>query len=127
MLINNASSLGRVPLTLLADTECEALEKALAVNVVGPFRLTKALLGALAASAREGRGARGAQHLERRRDQRLSRLGRLWREQGGAPAPDARSGARRRRPKACASCRSIRATWTRRCTRSPFPTPTRRR
>src|SRR5262245_16340182 len=28
VLINNASSLGRVPLTLLADTECEALEKA---------------------------------------------------------------------------------------------------
>ena len=27
------------------------------VNLVGPFRLTKALLGALAASAREGRGA----------------------------------------------------------------------
>jgi len=27
------------------------------VNLLGPFRLTKALLGALAASAREGRGA----------------------------------------------------------------------
>ena len=57
MLINNASSLGPVPLALLADTECEALEEALAVNVVGSFRLTKALFGALAASAREGRGA----------------------------------------------------------------------
>ena len=56
VLINSASSLGRVPLTLLADTECEALEKALAVNVLGPFRLTKALFGALAQSAREGRG-----------------------------------------------------------------------
>ncbi len=56
VLINSASSLGWVPLTLLADTECEALEKALAVNVLGPFRLTKALFGALAASAREGRG-----------------------------------------------------------------------
>jgi len=30
---------------------------ALAVNVLGPFRLTKALFGALSASAREGRGA----------------------------------------------------------------------
>ncbi|WP_034852195.1 SDR family oxidoreductase [Inquilinus limosus] len=57
VLINNASSLGPVPLALLADTECEDLEQALAVNLVGPFRLTKALLGALAASAREGRGA----------------------------------------------------------------------
>src|SRR5882724_2634270 len=56
VLINGASSLGPVPLALLADTECEALEEALAVNVVGPFRLTKALLGALTTSAREGRG-----------------------------------------------------------------------
>jgi NAD(P)-dependent dehydrogenase (short-subunit alcohol dehydrogenase family) len=57
VLVNNASSLGPVPLRLLADTECEDLELALATNVLGPFRLTKALLGALAASAREGRGA----------------------------------------------------------------------
>ena len=57
ILINNASALGPVPLALLADTECEDLEQALATNVLGPFRLTKALLGALASSAREGRGA----------------------------------------------------------------------
>ena len=57
VLVNNASSLGPVPLRLLADTECEDVELALATNVLGPFRLTKALLGALAASAREGRGA----------------------------------------------------------------------
>jgi NAD(P)-dependent dehydrogenase (short-subunit alcohol dehydrogenase family) len=57
VLINNASSLGPVPLALLADTECEELEAALATNLMGPFRLTKALLGALAASAREGRPA----------------------------------------------------------------------
>jgi NAD(P)-dependent dehydrogenase (short-subunit alcohol dehydrogenase family) len=57
VLINNASSLGPVPLVPLGDTECEGLELALAVNLVGPFRLTKALLGALAASAREGLGA----------------------------------------------------------------------
>jgi NAD(P)-dependent dehydrogenase (short-subunit alcohol dehydrogenase family) len=57
VLIHNASSLGPVPLALLADTECEALEQALAVNLVGPFRLTKALLGALGAAAREGRPA----------------------------------------------------------------------
>jgi NAD(P)-dependent dehydrogenase (short-subunit alcohol dehydrogenase family) len=56
-LINNASSLGPTPLVPLADTECEELEQALAVNLLGPFRLTKALLGALAASAREGSGA----------------------------------------------------------------------
>ena len=56
-LINNASSLGPTPLSLLADTDCEQLEEALSVNLVGPFRLTKALFGALTASAREGRGA----------------------------------------------------------------------
>ena len=54
VLINNASTLGPVPLVLLADTECEDLEAALRTNVLGPFRLTKALLGALAAAAREG-------------------------------------------------------------------------
>jgi NAD(P)-dependent dehydrogenase (short-subunit alcohol dehydrogenase family) len=57
VLINNASSLGPTPLAPLADTECEELELALAVNLLGPFRLTKALFGALAASARDGRGA----------------------------------------------------------------------
>src|SRR5688572_14608575 len=57
VLINNASRLGPTPLALLADTECEDFELALATNVLGPFRLTKALLGALAASAREGRGS----------------------------------------------------------------------
>ena len=57
VLVNNASSLGPVPLRPLADTDCEDLELALATNLVGPFRLTKALLGSLAASARSGRGA----------------------------------------------------------------------
>src|SRR5258706_29062 len=57
VLVNNASDLGPVPLALLGDTECEDVERALATNLIGPFRLTKALLGALAASAREGRGA----------------------------------------------------------------------
>jgi NAD(P)-dependent dehydrogenase (short-subunit alcohol dehydrogenase family) len=57
VLINNASALGPTPLALLGDTECEDFERAFATNVLGPFRLTKALLGALAASAREGRGA----------------------------------------------------------------------
>ena len=54
VLVNNASSLGPVPLALLADTECEDLERAFATNVLGPFRLTRALLGSLAATAREG-------------------------------------------------------------------------
>jgi NAD(P)-dependent dehydrogenase (short-subunit alcohol dehydrogenase family) len=53
VLVHNASSLGPVPLALLADTECEDFEVALATNLLGPFRLTKALLGLLASSARE--------------------------------------------------------------------------
>ena len=57
VLINGASDLGPTPLALLADTECEDFERALATNVLGPFRLTKALLGSLASSARDGTGA----------------------------------------------------------------------
>jgi NAD(P)-dependent dehydrogenase (short-subunit alcohol dehydrogenase family) len=57
VLVNNASDLGPTPLQLLGDTDCEDLERALATNLLGPFRLTKALLGSLAASAREDRGA----------------------------------------------------------------------
>jgi short-subunit dehydrogenase len=47
VLINNASTLGPVPLAPLLDTACEELELALTVNVVGPFRLTKAVLGSM--------------------------------------------------------------------------------
>ena len=75
VLVNNASDLGPAPLALLADTECEDLERALATNVLGPFRLTKALLGALAASARESRRRCRAERVERRRGQRLSDAG----------------------------------------------------
>jgi len=57
VLVSNASSLGPTRLALLGDTECENFELALATNVLGPFRLTKALLGALTASARQGRTA----------------------------------------------------------------------
>ena len=55
VLVNNASSLGPVPLRPLADTACEDLELAVATNLLGPFRLTKALLGSLAGAARSGR------------------------------------------------------------------------
>jgi len=45
VLVHDASTLGPVPLRLLLDTDCEDLERVLAVNLVGPFRLTKALVG----------------------------------------------------------------------------------
>jgi NAD(P)-dependent dehydrogenase (short-subunit alcohol dehydrogenase family) len=45
IVIHNASTLGPVPMPLLVDLPCEDLEAVLAVNLVGPFRLTKALLG----------------------------------------------------------------------------------
>jgi NAD(P)-dependent dehydrogenase (short-subunit alcohol dehydrogenase family) len=57
VLINNASDLGPTPLQLLADTQCEDVERALLTNVLGPFRLTRTLLGSLAAAAREKGGA----------------------------------------------------------------------
>jgi NAD(P)-dependent dehydrogenase (short-subunit alcohol dehydrogenase family) len=47
LLINNASTLGPTPLRLLLDTDCEDLSRALAVNLVAPFRLTKAIAGSM--------------------------------------------------------------------------------
>jgi len=46
--IHNASTLGPVPLRLLLDTECEDLADVLETNLIGPFRLTKVLAGAMA-------------------------------------------------------------------------------
>jgi NAD(P)-dependent dehydrogenase (short-subunit alcohol dehydrogenase family) len=48
LLVHNASTLGPTPLRLLLDTECEDLEQVLQTNLVGPFRLTKILAGAMA-------------------------------------------------------------------------------
>lgn len=48
VLINNASTLGPLPLRLLLDTDCEDLEQVLQINLVGPFRLTKVIAGAMA-------------------------------------------------------------------------------
>ena len=48
VVIHNASLLGKTPMPALLDTECEDLERVLAVNLVGPFRLTKALAGSMA-------------------------------------------------------------------------------
>src|SRR3954463_16220746 len=48
LLIHNASELGPTPLRLLLDTECEDLERVLAVNVLGPFRLSKIIAGSMA-------------------------------------------------------------------------------
>ncbi len=47
ILINNASTLGPVPLRLILDTDCEDFEQALQVNTVGPFRLIKAVVGSM--------------------------------------------------------------------------------
>jgi NAD(P)-dependent dehydrogenase (short-subunit alcohol dehydrogenase family) len=46
--IHCASTLGPVPLRPLLDTECEDLASVLETNLVGPFRLTKSLGGAMA-------------------------------------------------------------------------------
>jgi NAD(P)-dependent dehydrogenase (short-subunit alcohol dehydrogenase family) len=43
VLIHNASTLGPLPLAPLLDTPCEDFARALEVNVLGSFRLTKAI------------------------------------------------------------------------------------
>ncbi len=48
LLIHNASELGPTPLRLLLDTECEDFERALAVNLLGPFRLSRIIAGSMA-------------------------------------------------------------------------------
>src|SRR4051812_42756837 len=48
LLVHNASTLGPVPLRLLLDTDCEDLDQVLEVNLVGPFRVTKIVAGAMA-------------------------------------------------------------------------------
>ena len=48
VLVHNASTLGPVPLRLLLDTQCEDLERVLQTNLIGPFRLTKIVAGAMA-------------------------------------------------------------------------------
>jgi NAD(P)-dependent dehydrogenase (short-subunit alcohol dehydrogenase family) len=45
IVVHAASTLGPLPMPLLLDTECEDLQRVLDVNLVGPFRLTKALAG----------------------------------------------------------------------------------
>jgi NAD(P)-dependent dehydrogenase (short-subunit alcohol dehydrogenase family) len=52
LLVHNASTLGPTPLPLLLDTACEDLERVLAVNLVGPFRLTRIIAGSMAARGR---------------------------------------------------------------------------
>jgi NAD(P)-dependent dehydrogenase (short-subunit alcohol dehydrogenase family) len=52
VLVHNASTLGPLPMPVLLETDCEALDQVLAVNLVGPFRLTKLVAGAMALRGR---------------------------------------------------------------------------
>jgi NAD(P)-dependent dehydrogenase (short-subunit alcohol dehydrogenase family) len=52
VLVHNASTLGPTPLRLLLDTECEDFGRVLDVNLVGPFRLTRAVAGGMAVRGR---------------------------------------------------------------------------
>ncbi len=90
LLVNNASALGPTPLRLLLDTECEDFGSVLETNVLGPFRLTKALLPSMllkrggtilnissdaAVSAYPGWGAYGASKAA------LAHISRIWTEE----------------------------------------------
>jgi NAD(P)-dependent dehydrogenase (short-subunit alcohol dehydrogenase family) len=48
LLVQNASTLGPLPMPLLLDTACEDLQAVLETNLVGPFRLGKILAGSMA-------------------------------------------------------------------------------
>jgi NAD(P)-dependent dehydrogenase (short-subunit alcohol dehydrogenase family) len=52
LLVHNASTLGPVPMPALLDTECEDFQRVLDVNLVGPFRLTRAVAGSMAIRGR---------------------------------------------------------------------------
>jgi len=52
VLVHNASELGALPLRELADTECEDFARVLEANLLGPFRLTKAVVGSMALRGR---------------------------------------------------------------------------
>src|SRR5690606_15974176 len=54
VLVHNASALGPVPLRPLAETSEEDFDRALTANLAGPFRLSRALVGAMVT---RGRGA----------------------------------------------------------------------
>ena len=47
ILVHNASTLGPTPLRLLLDSECEDFQRVLDVNLLGPFRLTRAIAGGM--------------------------------------------------------------------------------
>jgi NAD(P)-dependent dehydrogenase (short-subunit alcohol dehydrogenase family) len=53
VLVHNASTLGPTPLALLADTSDQDFERALAVNLLGAFRLSRAVVGSM---VQRGRG-----------------------------------------------------------------------
>src|SRR5688500_6537384 len=87
LLVHNASTLGPTPLRPLLDTECEDLERVMQVNLLGPFRLTRALAGGMAlrggglvvhvtsdagSTAYPGWGAYGVSKAA------LDHLGRIW-------------------------------------------------
>jgi NAD(P)-dependent dehydrogenase (short-subunit alcohol dehydrogenase family) len=47
VVVHNASALGPTPLRELAETDCEDFARVLETNVVGPLRLTKAIVGSM--------------------------------------------------------------------------------
>jgi NAD(P)-dependent dehydrogenase (short-subunit alcohol dehydrogenase family) len=47
VVVHNASTLGALPLRELADTESADFARVLEVNLLGPFRLTKAVVGSM--------------------------------------------------------------------------------
>ncbi len=47
VVVHNASTLGPIPLRELSETDCEDFASVLETNVLGPLRLTKAIVGSM--------------------------------------------------------------------------------
>jgi NAD(P)-dependent dehydrogenase (short-subunit alcohol dehydrogenase family) len=79
LLVLNASTLGPLPLRELVETECEDFARVLEVNLLGPFRLAKAVVGSMVV-----RGGGVVLGVSSDAAVRPPRLGRLRRLEGGA-------------------------------------------
>ena len=119
ILINNASTLGPVPLRLIPDTDCEDFERALQVNTIGPFRLIKAVVGSMILR-QTGVIVNISSDAA---VEALSVLGRVRRFQGRARSSDPDCGPGAGGYRACVSSASTRARWTHGCTPTRCPTP----
>ena len=101
------------------------LVEAFAVNLIGPFRLTKALFGALGVVRARGPRRRRRRHFERRGGHRHPGSGAYGASKAALRPPDGDLGRGGEGRGGGSFSRSTPATWIRLCTPWPCPTPIR--